>query len=41
MKAIKMWFYKGWSIERVEKKCKRGYVAVIESGRLVGFRRER
>jgi len=38
---MRKWFYRNWSIERVERKCRKGYAAVIESGRLVGFRRER
>lgn len=41
MRKIKEWIYRGWTIEMVERKCERGFYAVIESGRLVGFRRER
>lgn len=37
---MRKWFYRNWSIERIEKKCRKGYAAVIESGYLVGFKKE-
>ena len=41
MRKIKEWFYRNWTIERVEKKCSKGFYAKFESGKLMGFGRER